>query len=199
MYVDDLTASRKDDFTSTIEFEPWPKIPRLHRDIIITEKIDGTNAQVVIEGGRLVAVGSRKRWIAPGADNFGFAKWAYDHADALVMHLGDGRHYGEWWGQGIQRGYGLDHKRFSLFNSSRFNGLWEPMEDGTVLTVVPIIRYTQGQHLNAAVDFALDSLLVSGSYAAPGFPTPEGIVIYHPQGNLSFKVTLEKDEEHKGQ
>jgi len=29
-------------------FEAFPKIPRLNREIVITEKIDGTNAAVVI-------------------------------------------------------------------------------------------------------------------------------------------------------
>lgn len=31
-----------------IEFKPWPKISRLYRDVIISEKIDGTNAAVGI-------------------------------------------------------------------------------------------------------------------------------------------------------
>jgi hypothetical protein len=30
------------------EFQPWPKTPRFFRDIVITEKIDGTNAAVLI-------------------------------------------------------------------------------------------------------------------------------------------------------
>ena len=86
-----------------------------------------------------------------------------------------------------------------MFNSTRFDGLFEPMEDGTVLTVVPVIRITTGAYMNPAVEDALDLLLTTGSLAAPGFLTPEGIIVYHTQGNLSFKVTLEKDDEHKGQ
>ena len=36
------------------EFKPWPKIPRLRRSIVITEKIDGTNAIIhVAEDGTL--------------------------------------------------------------------------------------------------------------------------------------------------
>ena len=31
-----------------IEFTKFPKIPRLNRDMIITEKIDGTNAQIYV-------------------------------------------------------------------------------------------------------------------------------------------------------
>lgn len=42
-------------------------------DFDLTEKIDGTNAQVYIaDDGRVVA-GSRTRWISPEDDNFGFA------------------------------------------------------------------------------------------------------------------------------
>lgn len=32
-----------------MEFTPWPKIPRLYNgELIVTEKLDGTNAQVAI-------------------------------------------------------------------------------------------------------------------------------------------------------
>jgi hypothetical protein len=48
------------------------------------------------------------------------------------------------------------------------------------------------------VPSVLDTLRQNGSAAAPGFMKPEGIVAYHRQGNLAFKVTLEKDSEHKG-
>ena len=33
---------------SDLTFEAWPKIARLNRDCIITEKIDGTNAAVIV-------------------------------------------------------------------------------------------------------------------------------------------------------
>jgi hypothetical protein len=95
------------------EFREFPKMARLSREIIITEKIDGTNAQIFIgEDGEFLC-GSRTRWITPENDNYGFAKWAYERKDDLIRDLGPGRHFGEWWGQGIQRGYGLKEKRFS--------------------------------------------------------------------------------------
>ena len=57
------------------DFKPFPKMARLSREIIITEKLDGTNAQVFItEDGDLFA-GSRTRWITPQDDNYGFARW----------------------------------------------------------------------------------------------------------------------------
>ncbi len=55
------------------EFTAFPKIPRLNREIIVTEKIDGTNAQVVVTEDGEVRAGSRSRWITPEADNFGYA------------------------------------------------------------------------------------------------------------------------------
>ena len=39
-----------------MEFEGFPKIARLSREIVVTEKIDGTNARVCItEDGRIFA------------------------------------------------------------------------------------------------------------------------------------------------
>src|SRR6266853_6537645 len=105
------------------EFVEFPKIARLSREIVVTEKIDGTNGVIYISDNGEVLVGSRSQWIATksngSADNFGFASWAEQHTSELRT-LGPGRHYGEWWGCGIQRGYGLPkgEKRFSLFNTS---------------------------------------------------------------------------------
>ena len=116
-----------------MEFKPFEKIPRWSRGIVVTEKIDGTNAVVAIcalpddevmptetplvavRGKLLIYAGSRSRWVTPASDNFGFAAWVQENADELAK-LGEGYHYGEWWGAGIQRRYGLDTKRLSLFN-----------------------------------------------------------------------------------
>ena len=176
-----------------VEFTPFPKISRWNREVIVTEKIDGTNAAVVVtEEGRVLAQ-SRKRLITPEDDNFGFARWVAGHEDEL-RELGAGVHFGEWWGQGIQRGYGLDHKRFSLFNAKR----WHAPERPLCCHVVPVLAHAstpeQGIIRSAAV-----SLKLHGSVAAPGFDRPEGIVIFHTAANQMFKVTLEDDEKPKGQ
>jgi len=97
------------------EFKEFPKMARMSRDVIISEKIDGTNAQILITPDGDLFTGSRTRWITPADDNHGFARWAEGNRDELLK-LGPGRHFGEWWGQGIQRGYGLKEKRLSLFN-----------------------------------------------------------------------------------
>ena len=101
-------------------FAPMPKIARLNREIIITEKIDGTNASVHIvpdfeTGACKVLAASRTRWITPQNDNLGFAAWVEANREGLLQ-LGPGHHFGEWWGRGINRNYGLTERRFSLFN-----------------------------------------------------------------------------------
>jgi hypothetical protein len=183
--------------TTVPEFIEFPKIARLAREIIVTEKIDGTNGVIYVGEDGEVLVGSRSQWIATrakgGADNFGFASWAEQHADDLRT-LGPGRHYGEWWGSGIQRGYGLSkgEKRFSLFNTSRWT---DDAARPACCHVVPIL-YT-GIFTTFYIEDALLQLKTNGSRAAPGFMKPEGVVIFHPQGNVSFKKTIEKDEEWK--
>src|SRR4051812_4307796 len=105
---------------SAPQFQAFPSIARLFRECVVTEKIDGTNGVVhVSDDGLTVTAGSRSRWITPEADNFGFARWVAEHAEELRA-LGPGFHFGEWWGSGIQRRYGLDEKRFSLFNVGRW-------------------------------------------------------------------------------
>ena len=80
-----------------MEFESFGKIARLSRECTITEKIDGTNAQICITEDGQFLTGSRTRWITPQDDNMGFSAWAHEHKDEL-MPLGVGRHFGEWWG-----------------------------------------------------------------------------------------------------
>ena len=170
-------------------FEPFPKMGRLFRDVIVTEKIDGTNASVtVLEDGRVLAA-SRTRWITPQDDNFGFARWVADHEEGLREILGPGKHFGEWWGSGIQRGYGLPkgEKRFSLFNVSRFASVALP----DFLSLVPVLY--EGTFDTGFIRGAAECLEVQGSAAAPGFMNPEGIVAFHPRGNVGFKFTLDGD------
>ena len=175
-----------------IEFESFPKISRLKRQIVITEKIDGTNAQVFISDDGDVFAGSRSRWITPEDDNFGFAAWVRDNAEQL-RELGAGRHYGEWWGSGIQRAYGYrgGERFFSLFNTSR----WTDGRRPKCCSVVPVLYF--GEFTTNAVDGALVDLAMNGSKAAPGFMNPEGVVVFHSAANLCFKRTIKKDDEPK--
>lgn len=206
------------------EFSEFPKMARLSRECIITEKIDGTNAQIYIveqdgftmpgsiceSGGLAMFAGSRTRWITPESDNFGFASWAKEHADEL-FGLGTGRHFGEWWGCGIQRGYGLTEKRFSLFNTMRW--CLHDAEPATIPSADPrlvkmqerlpecvglVPQLWRGEFNTMAADAWIQYLAKHGSFAAPGFMRPEGIVCFHIAAGVGFKKTIEKDDQPKG-
>ncbi len=168
-----------------IPFEAFPSIPRIKRGCVVTEKIDGTNAQVYVGEDGIVLAGSRNRWITVEDDNYGFARWVADHVDELRM-LGPGRHFGEWWGAGIQRRYGLTEKRFSLFNAGRWSS-----ERPACCHVVPTIY--AGEFSVETVDGQLAKLKAEGSVAAPGFMDPEGIVIYMTAARALYKATLDGD------
>lgn len=177
-----------------IEFQPFPKIGRLRRDCLITEKIDGTNAQIIMDEEGNIQAASRNRLIYVGDDNYGFAAWV-DANKADLLTLGPGRHFGEWWGSGVQRGYGLakGEKRFSLFNTSR----WSNSENRPKCCgVVPVLYH--GDFTTGAVDYTLRKLVEAGSVAAPGFMRPEGVVVLHLATKQMFKVTCENDDEPKG-
>lgn len=187
-----------------MDFVGFPKIPRLSREIIVTEKIDGTNVQIYIsddrspitlKSGRVVPFlcGSKNLYVFPENDNHGFAKWAYENVDAILELIGPGRHFGEWWGRGINRGYGLKEKRFSLFNVTRWAE--QPLPPGVF--VVPVM-WTYPEFDTYVIQSCLEWLITHGSLAAPGYNNPEGIVIYHTQGNVLFKKTILKDELPKG-
>lgn len=195
-----------------MDFAPFTKISRLSREMIVTEKIDGTNGIIHIGtyGGRLDEIlnwgmrpvyteespdgticlfaGSRTRWITPQDDNHGFAKWVQANASELMM-LGEGVHYGEWWGRGIQRGYGLTEKRFSLFNVSRWG---DESVRPACCHVVPTLYV--GEFDTHVVNEVLDTLSVMGSVAAPGFDRPEGVVVFHTASGHLYKKTIERDD-----
>lgn len=212
-----------------MEFQEFPKMARLSREVIVTEKIDGTNAQIYIVanpegfytqkypdaaviaqgscGGEpaVMFAGSRTRYITPQDDNFGFAAWAVENAESL-FGLGFGRHFGEWWGRGIQRNYGLKERRWSLFNVSRWCLHGEtparvPTADPRVekyqeplpecCDLVPILHRGNFSTLNC--DIMLEELRMGGSAASPGFMNPEGIVAFHVAANTGFKKTLGND------
>lgn len=188
--------------------------------MIVTEKIDGTNAAVGIRliedaaeyrasrsalvstpvpGGDgyafAVYAQSRKRLISPMDDNFGFAKWTWEHAEELANTLGPGLHFGEWWGEGIQRGYGIEGKRFSLFNSHRWNWMLAESFAGqgifSQLSCVPTLGI-YGVSVPVAQQI-LSELKENGSYAAPGFLNPEGICLYLPEAGKTYKMTFNGD------
>lgn len=167
----------------TPEFEHFPKIPRARKlHMFITEKIDGTNAQILISPDPSVPIlaGSRNRWIFPNADgkttdNYDFASFVAANESAL-RRLGPGRHYGEWYGAGIgPRKYGLTSRRFALFDALRWTPERLPEGLPAEVGVVPILY--NGAVDNDMPDRMMASLKLEGSRAVPGYMNPEGIVV----------------------
>lgn len=164
------------------EFKAWPKIPRWENSRwVVTEKIDGTNACVVIDALGNVSAQSRNRIITLQDDNFGFAEWVNTHKEELLS-LGEGHHYGEWWGLGIQRGYGQSEKIFSLFD------FWREGDSlPSCCRTVPVLGKT--------IEGALANLRQNGSRAAPGWDRPEGLVLTNSdyrQQKVMYKYILDK-------
>lgn len=224
------------------DYPKYKPIPRLHREVVFTEKINGSNGLIHItkvdadydvintpvERGvsnvsiwdeetqthtrYQVRVGSRNRWLTVDSDNFGFAKWVHANAVELAEGLREGYHYGEWFGLGIQVGYGLDEKRFALFNTAKWYDPRNPDVNDQYLeffskakpapacvTVVPVLAVVDGHYINAATQTLLHTLESTGSVIAPGFMKPEGIVAFHTAGGVLLKATIHDDEKPKSQ
>lgn len=169
----------------TTEFKPFDKILHIGKLYMnITQKIHGSNAQILIEkvSGELIPAefgfqdynvfaGSRTRWLNPDDDNYGFCKWVMENRQELIEKLGEGRHFGEWAGPGINTGEGLKEKTLCLFNWRR----WEGKELPNRVTTVPLL-YRGRLSLNIIND-VMERLKERGSYLVPRYMKPEGIVV----------------------
>jgi hypothetical protein len=174
------------------DFVHWPSIQRLSSEkIVITEKIDGTNGVIFIpEDGSPIRAGSRNRWLTPESDNFGFCAWVTAHAQELCR-FGPGYHFGEWYGQGIQRGYGLNGRYFASFEYHR-----DDLPD--CVQRVPILY--EGTYEHDMADFCVRDLRDHGSHLVPGFMDPEGVVIsFRSIHRAAFKKFVKNDLLHKHQ
>lgn len=184
-------------------FKAWPKIPRVeNKKEFYTEKIDGTNACIIIcplprnenhpkpthywyeadASAWAIYTQSRNRLITPEDDNFGFARWVAANTEELKK-LGEGYHYGEWWGQGVGRTYDMKEKVFSLFNTKRW-GSHNP-NTPTCCRVVPTIHA-------ATTEEAKQKLIEGGSLAAPGYMNVEGVVVYEYNTDSYWKAIINK-------
>jgi len=166
------------------EFKAWEKIPRGGLEAItITEKLDGTNACVIILDGAIVGVQSRKRLITIEDDNYGFARWAYEN-EADLLSLGDGYHDGEWCGLGIQKNHHkLDQKYFFLFNSARWND--DNPNRPKCCRVVSVLYH--GDFESGLILNVMDNLRAIGE--KEGY-TPEGVVVWYHKTRRFEKYTF---------
>jgi hypothetical protein len=213
------------------DYKPWPDVANFNDEVTVTEMIDGAGAfaihierlkfdkatgELAIRPGDVIdfnhgdmnfvrlTAQSRTRLITPRDDNHGFAKWVQENASGLAATLGEGIHYGEWWGYKINRGYGLakGDKRFSLYNTERWShldgsqvaGLWcvPVLDKGSLFTETN--EDTGVLDMYTPVHFAVEDLRAGGSVAAPGYDRPEGVVVFHTSGRVMFKYLLEQPE-----
>ena len=236
-----------------MDFVDFRKIPRFSREVLVSEKIDGSNGQIFIyskanklkfpfsdesnicsedfideycvyvhpenphvdeEDKIYLFAGSRNRWLKIGkqSDNHGFASWVKEHGAELVM-LGEGRYFGEFYGKGIQQTYGLDHKRFALFNVSKWHdarlekrliSVNEQTGEETYTEVAPnccevVPILYEGMFDTQVIEYYLDKLAREGSRAVPGYLDAEGMCIFHTASGHYYKKTLQNDEKHKGE
>ena len=195
------------------------------REIVVTEKVDGTNSAVIIEevdpeldyeyeggftlatverGGKTYAVAaqSRNRLIFPSkaTDNHGFAAFVQQNAEELFILLGPGRHFGEWWGKGINKRYASAMegiKGFALFNVAKHADLhhWLRFGDQQVL-VEPVHVLYEGPFSEQKIRDTLNELKKHGSWMSP-FDPAEGIVVFHTQSRQTYKITLDQNDAGK--
>jgi len=174
-----------------------------HNYVVSGVVVHNSNGLIYIDENNNIFAGSRNKWLWGSIqdeihnDNHGFAQWVKENQIELLK-LGKGYHYGEWWGKGIQRGYRLEEKRFSLFNVSR----WQRNKNVPLVEkqeycpdccdVVPIL--CKGNFDTNVIEQMLSELKRIGSIASPNFMNPEGIVIYHIAGGCYFKKTIFNDE-----
>jgi hypothetical protein len=164
-----------------IPFQSFPKMPRLEQEIFeITEKIDGTNCLIFVsEDKSIIKAGSRNNWITLPDDHFGFGQWVKDHEEELRT-LPPGYHHGEWWGNRIQRGYGLKHNVFSLFRDVK--------DKPSCVSVVPHLCSVPFRDLH----YTIETLWREGiSWAASQyvvFDRPEGLIAYGKLTGKRYKI-----------
>jgi hypothetical protein len=192
------------------EFVAWPKIPRGSKQetITITEKMDGTNACIIVESEGMTSdaegvqsekfvvagVQSRKRLITQGADtdNFGFAGWVADQGLELPKTLGVGYHYGEWVGMGIQKNpYHMEDRALFMFNSDRWRDGRQPRPAGVLC--VPLMYEgpavdDEGQDM---IEASMEALIDKG--IAYGYK-PEGVVVWFSKARRYEKHTFAMSE-----
>ena len=203
---------------STASYPSFSSIERLENIYcVISEKIDGTNGLIEIQnkannsntGSMIVKFGSRNRYISFSDDNAGFANF-FRHYEKKFKNMAKEiiassynedsqtdeiptenyplRIYGEWFGKGIQRGYGLDDKYFMPFSSFYAEHM---IKAGIPNIMMPNIMYT-GKFSLEVVDNCMNCL-TSGSFhnLITNYDNPEGIVIYFPKYNFRLKQTFE--------
>jgi hypothetical protein len=176
-------------------FIKWPKTVRLENEkFTITEKLDGTNSQIIITEDYEIFAASRSGFLTAEKDNHKFYQWVRARQETLLNLLGPGRYVGEFVGRGIQRNYGLQEQRFYLFNGlhpdmvdSDFRNALRSINIGFVPVLAEDINFWG---LPKEIKDASADLLLNGSQVNH-YDQPEGIVIRSNPSNIIWKVIFD--------
>ena len=203
-----------------MKFTKFPKIQRFDKmTLLITQKLHGTNASIWIvkvdpeleclahtdelefftsDRQYIVKAGKRSSFITCEKDNFGFAKFVHANKDALAEALGEGVHFGEWVGPGINSGEGLEEKRLALFNVLGLEKRKEELEAECKwpdrVDLVPVLYFGNSNDIQTEVDKAMIELKNNGSKYCAGFMRPEGVVTSILGTNTKFKKVFDAEE-----
>jgi len=210
------------------EFKEFQKIARLNREVVVTEKIDGTNGLIYIPDGTECDCGHEMTYHAGHCnyynDAFGVERckcqeFKYTHKvfagsrSKWVTPEDDNFGFAKWveknrdellhLGPGYHYGewWGKGIQRGYSQSEKRFSLFNVKLwgDDRTRPHCCDVVPViTRGLDIRSATEEALAVLRTKGSVAAPGFMKPEGVVVFHTASNHLFKVTLEKDSEPKG-
>jgi hypothetical protein len=188
-------------------FRSFSSIPRWSKGVAVSEKIDGTNAQIHIvqygdeefdfdghawlaiaknfERDQYMLVASRNKYIMLDQDNQGFGNWCLANV-AELWKLGPGRHYGEWAGPGIQKNpLNLEEKRLFMFNPK-----WVDQGPSCV-EIAPVLA----ECMDAGdIDQLMADLKRNGTQVEGGKGQAEGVVIYHHGSGKLYKATYDNPE-----
>lgn len=172
-----------------VEFNKIENFDKL--TMVITQKIHGTCAQILIKktdlGEFIFKVGSKNRWLSEENDNYGFCAWCNKNKEILIEFLGEGRHYGEWCGPGINSGEGLKERTLVLF--AWYNNTKEiPLPN---IKFVPVLQERTYFSVLKISDVMYD-LKENGSRLVEGYMNPEGVVI--DIGGLKYKKVFTPEE-----
>jgi len=173
-----------------MDYKPFSKIERFENvKISISQKLHGSNASIYIyktEDGTLdLKCGKRTDWITPEQDNFGFAKFVYDNKEAFLK-LGEGYHFGEYCGPGINSGEGLKERTLVLFDYWRYQDIMLPPNT----MIVPVLY--EGPNDGMKIVMIIKDLKENGSKLVKGFMNVEGVVI--SMGGHRYKILFKPEE-----
>lgn len=202
-------------------FQEFPKLTRFSHDWVVTEKIDGTNAQIYIEQLdslinenpslsrgtapdddlilKIVCAGGLDYAVMAGSRNRMLSRRTDNHGWAKFVQenaevLYDTLGVGRHFGEWF--GLGIGKRQYDLKEKrfALFNvSRWANVELPPQVMTAPVLF--EG-YLADSTQFGtiLSDLRQKGSRVTEGFMNPEGIVMFHRPSQTLFKKTFDYDE-----